>query len=73
MPKNGRFAKLSWFFVLFTISCVVSSSVVAVSDVQLQAEIYDYGIYEIQVRKIIIKDSTNTAGYRSHVKRVKDI
>ena len=65
--------RLSWFLLLFTVTCMARAAITTDSIDQIRAEIYDFGIYELQVKEIIIQDASNTAGYRSHVKSVKDI
>lgn len=70
---SGRFPMFCWITFLLTVSSVVSGSVRTDPINQFRVEITDYGIYELQVRKIVKYDPTNTAGYRSRVKSVKDI
>ena len=73
MRNNGKLIKLSWFLLLFTVSCMARAAITTDSIDQVRAEIYDFGIYELQGKIVLIQDASNTAGYRSHVDSVKEI
>ena len=73
MRIKGKHLQLSWIFLLFTVSYMARGAITADSIDQVRAEIYDFGIYELQGKIILIQDASNTAGYRSHVDSVKEI